>query len=696
MTKILLLFGKIQCFYKKGIDVEKKALCKKKKDIPDKSAKTQEERKVKKALLTLLAAVGLTALAAVPAKACTSYYVGSELTKDGSTLFGRTEDIDDYHDKVFDVIDSKEVPENKMWVDEDGGTEFTAPYKKGLTETYRYTACRDGEKGYGLFGEVGINEKGVSMSATTTADSNGKATAKGVDEFVNTGISEENYVDYVLCQASTAREGVEILAKAIDTYGVWYATDGLFIGDKNEVWYMEVLSGHQYCAIKMPSDKAAIIPNCLVIGDVNLKDTENVIASKNVKKLAEKYGFYVKAETNQEVNDINIKKTYGSTGYNYVNADRIRGGQYVLTGEDNTKFYSGTYQNIFFDVPSKDVTVEKLYQLAGTQYEEYKADNIDFADTPARVDAEIHSSPYVIGNNGSQECHILQIRSDMPAELATVEWLSMSSAAYSPMVPFYGALLTDVAEPYKLAETEKVTEPNKPKSAYGICKAMNYLMRDEETPDFVKKSVKSFFKGYVGKLEADQKTVDKQLMDFYKNDPSHLEKNATELGISIGNQTVEMVKKLYDEVQKTMASKDYNIDFTTDYNDINYSLTAKPAEPETPSTQQPQATKPQAQTVAAPAKTTIKKLKNRKGKKLQVKFKKVSGADGYEIAYSKGVNFGEKKTTVKSYDADKNVRTIKKLKKGKRYFVKVRAYKMNGTEKVYGKWSQVKVVKIKK
>lgn len=641
----------------------------------------------------MLAAVGLTALAAVPAKACTSYYVGSDLTEDGSTLFGRTEDTGDYHSKVFDVIDSKEVPEDRMWVDEDGGTAFTGPYKKGLTKTYRYTACRDGERGKGLFGEVGINEKGVSMSATTTADSNGEAIADDVDPFVDTGISEENYVDYVLCQASTAREGVEILAEAIDEYGVWYSTDGLFIGDKNEVWYMETLSGHQYCAIKMPSDKAAIIPNCLVIGDVNLDDKENVIASKDVKNMAVEHGFYQAAEKNTTVNNINIKKTYAPEGYRYSNADRIRGGQYVLTGKDNTEIYSDTYQDIFFDVPSKDVTVEKLYQLAGTQYEEYEADNIDFANTLERKAAGIESSPYVIGNNGSQECHILQIRSDMPAELATVEWLSMSSAAYSPMVPFYGALLTDVAEPYKVVERKMA---NDPQSAYGICKAMNYLMRDGKTKDFVKKSVKSFFKGYVGKLEADQKTVDEQLMDFYKNDPSQLEKNATELGISIGNQTLEMVKKLYDEVQTSMKSEDYTLDFTTDYNDINYSLTAKPAEPETPSTQQPQATEPQAQTVSAPAKTVIKKLKNRKGKKLQVKFKKVSGADGYEIAYSKGVNFGKKKTTVKSYNAAKNVRTIKKLKKGKRYFVKVRAYKMNGTQKVYGKWSQVKVVKIKK
>ena len=283
---------------------------------------------MKKALLTMLAAVGLTALAAVPAKACTSYYVGSGLTEDGSTLFGRTEDIGNYHSKVFDVIDSKKISEGEKWVDEDGGTAFTAPYKDGLTETYRYTACRDGAKGDGLFGEVGVNEMGVSMSATTTAGNSEEAEA--ADPFVGkTGISEENYVDYVLCQAKTAREGVEILANAIDECGVWYSADGVFISDQNEVWYMEILSGYQYCAIKMPDDKAAIIPNCLVIGDVDLDDEQNVIASAGVKTLAESKGIFVGAQTNPEKNDINIKLTYGGKGYASGNADRIRAGKII-------------------------------------------------------------------------------------------------------------------------------------------------------------------------------------------------------------------------------------------------------------------------------------------------------------------------------------------------------------------------------
>lgn len=642
----------------------------------------------------MLAAVGLTALAAVPAKACTSYYVGSGLTEDGSTLFGRTEDIGNYHSKVFDVIDSKEVPEDRMWVDEDGGTAFTAPYKKGLTKTYRYTACRDGAKGDGLFGEVGVNEMGVSMSATTTAGNSEEAEA--ADPFVGkTGISEENYVDYVLCQAETAREGVEILANAIDEYGVWYSADGVFISDQNEVWYMEILSGHQYCAIKMPVDEAAIIPNCLVIGDIDITDANkadsDLIVSDNIINKAIEGEIYQPSLTDPDnKNALNVKLTYGGKGYASGNADRIRAGKYILTGEDNTAIYTDEYQDIFFKIPEdKAVTVEKLYQLAGSQYEEYTAAGIDFQD--ARTKAGITNSVRVIGANGSQECHILQVnqknedKDRVPAQLATVEWLSMSSAAYSPMVPFYGALLTDVAEPYKVAE---LTMTDDPQSAYGICKAMNNLMRDEDAKPFVKKTVKKIFKDYVGKLEDKQKTVNENLLSIYKgneSDISILQEEATKLGISIGNQTLDMVKKLYAEVKEVMPPEDF-----TNGDDIEYEVS------ETPSTQQPQATEPQAQTVSAPAKTVIKKLKNRKGKKLQVKFKKVSGADGYEIAYSKGVNFGKKKTTVKSYNAAKNVRTIKKLKKGKRYFVKVRAYKMNGTQKVYGKWSQVKVVKIKK
>ena len=43
-----------------------------------------------------------------------------------------------------------------------------------------------------------------------------------------------------------------------------------------------------------------------------------------------------------------------------------------------------------------------------------------------------------------------------------------------------------------------------------------------------------------------------------------------------------------------------------------------------------------------------------------------------------------------------NKKTIKKLKKKKTYYIKARAYKLDGKTKVYGKWSLIKKVVIKK
>ena len=185
---------------------------------------------MKKLMLTMLSVVGMMLFVALPAKACTSYYVGKDCTKDGTTMYGRTEDYSPKKDKVYKVIQPKKVGKNATFKDETGATTFQAPIK--VETTYRYTICRDSEGAEdGYFGEFGTNTKGVSMSATTSA-SVAEAVEK-FDPYVDAyeskvgGITEENLADYVLCQASSAREGVELLADVIDTVG---AGDGFALG----------------------------------------------------------------------------------------------------------------------------------------------------------------------------------------------------------------------------------------------------------------------------------------------------------------------------------------------------------------------------------------------------------------------------------------------------------------------------------
>ena len=99
-------------------------------------------------------------------------------------------------------------------------------------------------------------------------------------------------------------------------------------------------------------------------------------------------------------------------------------------------------------------------------------------------------------------------------------------------------------------------------------------------------------------------------------------------------------------------------------------------------------------------KPSIKKLK--KGKKaFKITWKKVSGVSGYQVQYSTSKKFTKKTSKKITYKGNKKfTKTVKKLKGGKKYYVRVRTYKtvkVNGkTVKLYSSWSKAKTVTTKK
>ena len=111
-----------------------------------------------------------------------------------------------------------------------------------------------------------------------------------------------------------------------------------------------------------------------------------------------------------------------------------------------------------------------------------------------------------------------------------------------------------------------------------------------------------------------------------------------------------------------------------------------------PATEKKETTKP-IETAIAPKKAVLKKVKATGKKKVKIIVKKTSEKiNGYEVILSTKKNFKKaKKVTTKE-----NVVTVKKLKAGKKYFVKVRAFKKVGNKKIYGKYSTVKKVIVKK
>ncbi|RHD32259.1 DUF4430 domain-containing protein [Blautia obeum] len=97
-----------------------------------------------------------------------------------------------------------------------------------------------------------------------------------------------------------------------------------------------------------------------------------------------------------------------------------------------------------------------------------------------------------------------------------------------------------------------------------------------------------------------------------------------------------------------------------------------------------------------PIRQSAPALKSSKSRQMTVSWKKDTRATGYQIMYSTDKKFRKnvKTVNIKKYKTTRC--TVKKLARNKRYYVRLRSYKKVSGGKLYGSWSSMKNVKIKK
>lgn len=109
--------------------------------------------------------------------------------------------------------------------------------------------------------------------------------------------------------------------------------------------------------------------------------------------------------------------------------------------------------------------------------------------------------------------------------------------------------------------------------------------------------------------------------------------------------------------------------------------------------------KPATKTITVtitPKKATLNSVKSTAKKTITVKWKKDAKADGYQVQYSTSKKFKGAKTINIKKNRTTSTKIKKGLKAGKKYYVRVRAYKKDGKSKIWGNYSKVKNVKVKK
>jgi len=383
------------------------------------------------------------------AQACSAFIVGKDLTADGSTLFGRTEDYPyapdgGRHNQNYVVVPAKTYKDGDKIEDESNG--FTYPH---LANEMKYTAVYDSDRDNGSNGNFaahGFNELGVAMTATVSATPNDKVLKE--DPLVKDGLPEASLVDLALPRAKTAREVIETVAKVLDEKG---SAEGNIIvaADKNELWYMEILSGHQYVAIKFPTNKYAVFANTYYLGHVNLNDKENVIASKDVEEVAKKADNY---KTDKDGNFM-IAKSYGPDKYMERNRSRTYAGIKWMDPQAKVN-----YDDEAFDLlreptdPNKKYTVHDVIAEQRNRFEhlpEYKAD--DLVEVGKKIDTNVYK--YALGNENVIDAHVYQIKPNLPNAFGGVMWLGLAQSRNTPYVPFYGNV-EDTYEAFKNRSTK--------------------------------------------------------------------------------------------------------------------------------------------------------------------------------------------------------------------------------------------------
>lgn len=376
----------------------------------------------------LFASVLITAAAYTSADACTGIYIGKDVSVDGSVMLARTEDMSSSCSKRFIVHQAADHEPGEYYTDSYG---LKVEYPE---HTYRYTAVPcSAHKGIGdtPYGEAGFNECGVAATSTITAYPNDAALK--ADPFTENGLYELSVNDIILSFASSAREGIEIIADIVDEHG---SGEGniIMIADKDEAWYMEILSGHQYAAIKLPDDKAAVIPNAYMLEtiDVNSNDT---IVSDGLVTLARDNGFL-----KEENGKINIRDTYSVPVFGNdadpadvyeSNLIRVWGGRRLLGGGVSVDPHKGDYSLLF--TPNKKISVKDVMDVTRYRYE----------DTEYNTNLEENKFTRMIGTSRQEECHILQIRPNLSVQTSCVEWLCYGNSEFAPFIPYYAAALTE-------------------------------------------------------------------------------------------------------------------------------------------------------------------------------------------------------------------------------------------------------------
>lgn len=420
-------------------------------------------------------------------EACSVFCVGKGASADGHAIIARSGDSGPRTMNMYAKVFKRNELANKV-VKSQTGFEYKMP-----NYSYRYIStprCQYMNKG--LHWEVsGINEKGVAVSATLSCYTRDEALVDGED-FVDTGISEDNIAQIVAATASTARDGVETIGKIMKEHGSCDANT-IVIADQNEIWYMEMYTNHHFAAVKMPDDCVCSIGNEFMLEDL-APYGENVITSDGLLDFVTDSDHYIavfKPDKPETLENLDLFATFArpltwtdiSGKHNTDNCHMRTWVGYYLFAKNNTQDYPWAKKYVSsekytpFYKPDRPLGVEDVITYMRDRFHDILNNPKDEDNYEYFRNAYDEGTLRCVGTETAYQIHVIKMHEELPAEIACEEWLCMSSSSFAPFVPITNGA-SSLSSYYTFVPTDYGFDD---RSAETIFKKLNVLADSENS-----------------------------------------------------------------------------------------------------------------------------------------------------------------------------------------------------------------------
>ncbi len=287
----------------------------------------------------------------------------------------------------------------------------------------------------------------------------GESTWGGHEELTDT--TGNSIIDYgsliqiALERSKTAREAIKVMTDLVDKYGYASSGESFSIADKNEVWVMEMIGkgaekGAVWVAVRIPDNAISGHANEPRIRQVDFKDKENVLHSKDVISFARKRGYF-----NGKDEDFSF-----ADAYSHHDASTRRGCDARVWSffrrykPDTDRYYAWCAGKSdepmpLYVIPDKKLTLEDM-QLSMRDH---------FEDTPFEMTSDVGAGPFHVPYrwrpmdyevDGKKYCmeraiatqqtgwsFVSQSRADLPDPVGGVLWFGTDDTNTSVYMPFY-------------------------------------------------------------------------------------------------------------------------------------------------------------------------------------------------------------------------------------------------------------------